>query len=531
MTKIEKNYLNFIEHNKSIFKRDVKKKNHLFLVEFNGWQGVQIANSYLVNSIPYIKSCKLVAYDFYRDFKKNNFFFLDNIKWLVGSLLKIRNFGVYNSFGTDQFLMRFTNYFDYFEAKKVTKNFFLKKKTKRDIENFSINGVWIGDLIYDSYLKKYDKPTVNLSSELFLNFFSICIENFLFWQRFFNKNSVKGISVSHAVYLNAIPLRIAVKKNIDVFHCVDSRIYKIDKKSCSFKNKTNGFDYHFKLYRKIFKSFSKETQKKSLKKGQIFLKKIISGDKKYFYFPDKKTIKFKKNYFLKNKKKKVVIFAHSFFDSPHVYGNFLFPDFHEWLKFISKLAIKTNFDWYIKPHPNYDDNSDKILNKFLKNNLIIKKLDRNAPIKNLVREGMYAALTVYGSCASELPFLGVKVINADKNNPHSKYNFSFNPKNLKEFENIVLNLDKKNLKFKFKELYEFHYMNQFYFHTDILFENIGEKFLKEKNRQIMYTDKIFSDWLKNFTKAKHYKIISSIKNFYEKKDHHLSLKHTRKYDK
>jgi hypothetical protein len=525
------NYLNFIKHNKSIFSKIEKKNNNLFLIEFNGWQGVQIANSYLVNSIPYIKNCRLVAYDFYKDYKKNNFFFFDNIKWFIGSLIKIRNFEVYASYGVDKFLIRITNYFDFFKAKKITKDFFLKKKTKRDIENFSINGVWIGDLIYDSYLKKYNEPTIDLNSKIFLNFFSKCIENFLFWEKFFEKNKVKGISVSHVVYLNAIPLRIAVKKNIDVFHCVDSRIYKIDKKSCSFKDKTNGYDYHFKLYKKIFKSLSKITKNKSLKKGKKFLKQIISGDQQYFYFPDKKIAKSKKNYFLNNKKKKIVIFAHSFFDSPHVYGNFLFPDFYEWLKFLVKISKKTNFDWYIKPHPNYDDNSERLLIDFLNKNTEFKIIDKDAPVNDLVKQGMFAVLTVYGSCASELPFLGVKVVNADKNNPHSKYNFCFNPKNLKEFENTVLNLDKKKLKFKYDELYEFHYMNQFYFHSNLLFENIGEKYLKEKNRQIMYSDKIYNYWLKSFSKKKHFKIINSIRYFHTEKDHHLSLKHTKKYDK
>ena len=41
----------FITHNKNIFNKK-KSSNTIFLVEFNGWQGVQIENSYLVNSLP-----------------------------------------------------------------------------------------------------------------------------------------------------------------------------------------------------------------------------------------------------------------------------------------------------------------------------------------------------------------------------------------------------------------------------------------------------------------------------------------------
>jgi hypothetical protein len=46
----------------------------------------------------------------------------------------------------------------------------------------------------------------------------------------------------------------------------------------------------------------------------------------------------------------------------------------------------------------------------------------------------------------------------------------------------------------------------------------------------MYTDKIYDYWIKSFTKAKHLKIINSIRYFHIKKDHYLSLKHTKKYD-
>ena len=530
MIKNNKNYLKFIKHNENIFSKN-NKTNKLFLLEFNGWQGVQIANSYLVNSVPQIKNCRIVAYDVYRDFKKNRVFIFDNIKWLIGSKLKIRNFGIYASFGVDYFLIRYSNFFDYLKAKKISKNFFKKKNNKTDVENFKINGIWIGDLIYDSYLKKFSVPTIDLDSKRFKNFFTTCIENFLYWEKIFKRKTIKGIAVSHAVYLNAIPLRIAVKNNIEAFHCVDSMLYKIDNKSCSFEKKTNGFDYHFKLYKKIFKSFSPDKKKKSILKGKNFLKKIINGNQKYFYFPDKKISKKKKKYFLENNKKKIVIFAHSFFDSPHVYGNFLFPDFYEWLLFLSKVAKKSNFDWYIKPHPNYDDNSEIILDKFIKDHSEIKKLDRDAPILDLVKQGMYAALTVYGSCASELPYLGIKVVNADRNNPHSAYNFSFNPKNLNEYEEIILNLDKKKLNFKLNELYEFHYMNQFYFHNRFLFENIGEKFLKKNNRPIMYSDMIFNNWLRKFSKKKHNYIINTINDFYKKKDHYLSLKNTNNYEK
>ena len=299
-----KNHKDFILHNKKIFSKNIKKNRSIFLIEFNNWQGVQIANSYLINSIPYIKNCKIIAYEVFRDLSNKKFFIFDNIKWSLATLLGIKNFGVYLSFGINKFLYKKNSRKQLLEAKKIANNFFSNLKNKKDVENFSINGVWIGDLIYDSYLKKFFKPTINLNCLGFQKFFEKCVANFLFWEEYFDNNRVKGLATSHTVYLNGIPLRIAVKRGIQTFHCVDSLLYKIDKKICSFRNKTNGFDYHFKLYKKIFSKFKKNDKKIALHRGRIFLKNIISGKQKYFYFPDKKLTNFKKKYFLDNKKKK-----------------------------------------------------------------------------------------------------------------------------------------------------------------------------------------------------------------------------------
>ena len=54
----------------------------------------------------------------------------------------------------------------------------------------------------------------------------------------------------------------------------------------------------------------------------------------------------------KNNKIKILISPHDFYDAPHCWGDHvLFSDYYEWLKYIYDLSIKTNYDWYIKTHP------------------------------------------------------------------------------------------------------------------------------------------------------------------------------------
>ena len=51
MIKNNNNYLKFIKHNENIFSKN-NKTNKLFLLEFNGWQGVQIANFISLIQLP-----------------------------------------------------------------------------------------------------------------------------------------------------------------------------------------------------------------------------------------------------------------------------------------------------------------------------------------------------------------------------------------------------------------------------------------------------------------------------------------------
>ena len=93
----------YINHNNHIFKKN-EYKNQIFLVEFNGWQGIQIALSYLANVFSQKNKCKIIAYNSYSLFHNNKESLLTKIKWNIGKSLKIKNFGVYASFGVADFI-------------------------------------------------------------------------------------------------------------------------------------------------------------------------------------------------------------------------------------------------------------------------------------------------------------------------------------------------------------------------------------------------------------------------------------------
>ena len=204
----------------------------------------------------------------------------------------------------------------------------------------------------------------------------------------------------------------------------------------------------------------------------------------------------------------------------------MFPDFYEWFIFLEKIINKTDYDWYLKPHPQEDHVTKKIIDLFIKKNPSVKLLPRNLSNSYIASKKIDFALTVFGTIASELPAYGIKVINASKNNPHFNYNFCINPKNVTEYKKILLNLKKNNFKINKQDLFEFHYMKKHYSDFDsYLFTNLEKYFRYYKNRQIFLTNKCYKLWLENFSVKRHKDIIKMLENFIKSGDYMITNSH------
>jgi hypothetical protein len=520
LTKYLNNYAlikKYIKHNYYHFKNN-KNAENIFLVEFNGWQAMHIAFSYLANFFLEKKNCNIVPFESYNLFRREKLGVSDELKWNLGKFFKIKNFGVYYSFGAGKFLEVEYNDFVIKRSHHQVKYFYSKRVNLKNLENLRVENIWIGDLIYDSYLKKFSKITVDMDSELFKVFFLECLKNFYFWFDYFNKKSVKGIVVGHSVYISAIPLRIANFNKILNFNFSEMTIVNCSN-TISYKKKQNSSDIHFRYFRKIFKKFKKSEIQKYLDQGKSYLNKIIKGEIKYSYM--KKTSFSKKIYNLDKssykKKIKVAIYSHQFSDSPHVLGNHFFPDFFEWFKFLEIIIKKTDYEWYIKCHPNQDEITKKTIQEFVKRNPNINLLGKSISNFCLVQKKIDFALTVFGTVASELPFFGIKVINASRNNPHYDYNFCINPKNVSEYKAILMNLSANKFKINIKDLYEYHYMKQNYqlqTNNSIFFNSQDYlKYVKEIRRPIYWTNECYRIWLNNFSEQQHKRIKVMIEKF------------------
>ena len=510
----------FVLHNKKIFKKKNAGKK-IFLIEFNGWQAIHIIFSYLVNYFKNEKKCKIIAYECYDILNRLDPPWYNKYIWKLGIFLNIKTFRIFKSFGTDKFIKPEYDKDEERKAVQIVENFYEKKPNLLKLENFRIGKIWIGDLIYDSYLKKNYSVTVDLNSNKFKKFFVESIKLFLFWKNFFEKNEVSGIGVCHSVYLTGIPLRIAQSKKIDCFAMTSFNCDLVNLvNSISFKKRLNGIDIHYKHFRNIFNNFSKKKRILNLKQGKKILDDYISGKKRLFYLKNK-TFSLNKAKMIKKKnlKTKVVIFAHDFVDSPHVYGNHFFPDFKVWFNFLDIIIKKTDYEWYIKFHPGANGVTKEEILKLKERNHKLKILRKDFPNNNLHKLGIKFGLTVFGTIASELAPYDIRVINASKNNPHYNFSFSINPKNLKEYEKLLLNLNKIKRKFNYdkNELYMYHFIKELVFQKHLVFKNTQKYFEFKEKKPLRFTPKIYDYWLKDFNLKTHQEIIDNTKVFIESK--------------
>lgn len=511
----------FILHNKENFKDHSFKKKNLILVEFNGWSLQHIIISYISNVLAKKYSGTIYAYPGYV-LNKYSLDWLSKIKFLLANFFPIKQFLIYSSFGTRKFFYPSIDNTEKIIAEKIYEQEITKIKKLNDILNIKINKVYVGDLIYDSYLKFYKCPTIDLNENKFKNFLFESIKSFVFWERYLKQNNVKGIVFTHAVYSGAMLTRIAAYKypKIKLISGNSNSVYHFN------KNNFNPW-LDFKSLKKDFLKLTPLEKKRGLNFSKKLIKQRVKGIDNSDINSAKKSPynhNFKKRVIKNNSKIKILIATHCFLDSPHIFGKFFFPDFFQWLNFLSKISKKTNYDWYIKSHPNFNPITFQLLKDFVKKNKNFKLLPLHYSHKQILKEKINFVLTVYGTIGWEYGYLGIPVINASKNNPHYNYKFNINPNSIKDYKKILLNLKNVKLKINKKEIYQFYLIAYIYHVVDWIFRDQEQLKKALKNFNKSFEKETYIKWINSFDINKHNKINKSLVNFLNSKNFKIKQK-------
>ena len=500
----------YFYHNLKIHKNVNKKKQNIILIELNNYYPNHILYSYLSNILSEKFSAEIIGYDSIRSTS-----IIVKLKRFVKNILPLNNVHIYKSFGLKN-VLNLNKYNSSININniKAKHNAILKNISKKKILNLKLDGIYIGDLLYDDFLRTYYVGSIDFENEIFSKHLYEFIKTFYLWRYYLKKNNVKSIILSHSVYECGLALRVAQNQNIPVYLADNFRLVRF--------NKNKKFVLDNNLFKEIKSSLTLEEKNKLIKTAKKELKKHFSTKNDDFVEFSRMIIKTKKfKTFLKNRKnffskKKLNIFVacHCFYDAAHVYGKFFYDDFVDWLENLGKISEKTNYQWFLKKHPHSLNQklTDKLLGNFAKKypkfQIIPEDID-NRSLKKYID----LVLTVHGSVSYEMAYLNKNVILASRPDHHKAFKFCIYPKNRKEYEKFLLNPKKfKKNKISRKDIFEFYYLTYI-----CLFDFGGFTSAQKILKNNYFTPAIYNYWIKEFNIEKHLFLKNIVKNYVSNK--------------
>jgi hypothetical protein len=165
----------------------------------------------------------------------------------------------------------------------------------------------------------------------------------------------------------------------------------------------------------------------------------------------------------------VVVFLHDFYDSPHAFDGLVFHDFWGWTCFTIETLRQTNRKFFLKPHPNQISLSGAVLQELVASYPALPLLSARITNVQLADAGILCGVTVYGTVAHELAYLGVPTIACAKH-PHHSFDFSRTAHTVEQYRQFlqspqVMPLSKDEMR---QQALEFYYMHNLYGDRDLL---------------------------------------------------------------
>ena len=330
---------------------------------------------------------------------------------------------------------------------KMGYQIFKKIKTKKDVLKINYNDLYIGDLIYDTYIRMYNSPEIKIDINLLLLIIRSLSEiNFL---EKLNLAPVTYSTLFTTYTASGIPFRFYQKNS-----SAKMVSYRSNNKGKIHRNDDNLQVKDFKRFKSNFLKLSNKKQK--INAGIDYLNRICNGELKYSFMRETSYGDIDHNF---NEKLDGVVFLHDFFDSQYIYGKMLFPDFYTWVVETIQFVQSNKLNIGFKPHPNQIYES-KLLVRKLKNNFTdVIWIDENTSNNAIFNSGIKFGISVYGSILHELAFNDIIAISCG-DSLSDNYNFICKPTDINHYKDLILNFHKIKLnRNRFSEIGEFIYMN------------------------------------------------------------------------
>lgn len=408
------------------------------------------------------------------------------------------------------------------EANQICASLWKELKSWEDWDRITIYGIHFGTTMI-RHLLRVHIPSFDLRDEKMYSFLQKSVDTVVFWYHYIMENDIQVVLLADGVSWDGYIRDIAITKGIPTY----ALCYTMKKMTLDYCIRPE-----YAYFDKMWDQLTKEEQKYGIEWAKEQIAKRISGGTDEVFLIEKNKFTFakkKKEYRIleQNNKTKVIICPHIFEEDSYMCGRQIFDNnYFAWLCHLGELSEKTpNYDWYLKMHPSAVRRDFIIIDKLLEKYPRIKRISADVSPIQMREEGAKYALTVQGTIGHEYPAIGLQVINAGIN-PHSCFDFTWNPKTKEEYDNLILHLDELEPKTNLEGLYKFYCLNYLYYNWDYV--PYRELFFKEPclgmNRlELEVIGKKMGTWMyeeykKEWTKKDHDNLISKIPEIFKKLD-------------
>lgn len=332
-----------------------------------------------------------------------------------------------------------------------------KINDKSALINLVIGGLQVGDLINDSFLRFRPAPFVDVKDKYLWVVIWQAYRDVRRAKNYFARVKPKLYLTSYSTYIqHGIAVRVALQCGVRVFSFGNYQEFAKELTLSDWVHSKNPDNYADEFSKQAF-------HKEKLGLADAALSSRMAGiiDSATAYM--KKSAYAESNDSVPNVHGAVVIFLHDFFDSPHVYRKMVFPDFWEWVCFTIDTLKKQNLPFFVKPHPNQISLSESVLKELKQRYPELLEIPSTITNKQIAEAGAACAVTVYGTVAHEMAYLGVPTI-ACAHHPHITFDICKTAKSKEEYAQFLetckdINIDKSKLRQQALAFYYMHNLN------------------------------------------------------------------------
>jgi hypothetical protein len=372
---------------------------------------------------------------------------------LLSSRVDRKSKAIAQSFGFDdlQFLNERERHLrDYVRSRRRARGILRDLDSPADLVELRLDGIPVGDLVYNTYLRRTGACTVSEISRELYPYLVEAVHRMATFERIFDSHPPAAFVSTDIIYSpSGIPARMVIKRGGEVFtiygdiskigfkRAADMEAVRLPQQRVDRDHFEQVLDDHgatvanegrhtleSKVYGPSGTGPDRATEDESAGGGQRQELPVLD--------PERPT---------------VVVMTHVFSDSPRLGDNQLFIDYHEWLtETVSFAATQTDTDWLVKDHPLMDhyecqQRTDDIVADTTEgvDEHTVTYLPADVDLA-VVADVADLVITVRGTPGIEFPALGIPCVVAGVSR-YSGFGFTEEPASKDEYFDLLADAD------------------------------------------------------------------------------------------